>query len=218
MRKLSAIALLLFSVSAMGQFTGQIDFDLEGLSPNTEQLEVSHWSMHVGENNLVMEVHNIDENGDNLVFVPNSNNGDLYLYSTAEKTEIYFTSKAGQRSATSSLVGRGFRMTKTGNTQSIGGVSCDVWDVVNEDLEGQFCIAASIEVDVTPYLDMYVDNVFMRSMQTNGIQGFPLYWEVFDRYDGSVYRKGVVTSITQEVNSKKLSLPGHLKPIESIME
>ena len=218
MRKFCAITLLFFSVSAMGQFTGQIDFDLEGLSPNTEQLEVSHWSMHVGEKNLVMEVHDVDDNGDDLVFVPHAKSGDLYLYSTAEKTEMYFTSKAGQRSATSTLVGRGFRMTKTGSTQSIGGVSCDVWDVVNEHLEGQFCIAASIEVDFKPYLDMYVDNVFMRSMQSNGIQGFPLFWEVFDRYDGSIYRKGIVTSISQEVDYKKLSLPGHLKPIESIME
>ena len=80
-------------------------------------------------------------------------------------------------------------MTKTSSTDNIQGIACDVWAVVNENLEGKFCIASSIGVDFAPYMDMFVDNV-MRSLEVNGVKGFPMYWEVVDRYDGTMYRKG----------------------------
>ena len=218
MRTVFTSCFLLIAGSILAQFTGQIEFDLEGVSPNTGQLESSHWSMHVGSKNLVMELHNADESGGSLIFVPNTSNGDLNLYSTANGTEVYFTSKAGQRSATSSLVDRGFRMTKTSETDNIQGIACDVWAVVNENLEGKFCIASSIKIDFAPYMDMFVDNVFMRSMEVNDVQGFPMTWEVVDRYDGSMYRKGTVTMISDESKHDLLVLPSHLKSIETMME
>lgn len=218
MRTVFTLCLLLTAGSILAQFTGQVEFDLEGINPNTNELESSHWSMHVGEKNLTMELHNADESGGSLIFVPNTGNGDLHLYSTADGTEVFFTSKGGQRSATSSLMDRGFRMTKTSATDYVQGIACDVWSVVNENLEGEFCIAPSIEIDYAPYIDMYVDNVFMRSMEAHGIQGFPMSWEVVDRYDGSIYRKGNVTAISDEVKQDLLVLPSHLKSIETMME
>ena len=218
MRTVFTSCFLFIAGSILAQFTGQIDFDLEGISPNSGELESSHWSMHVGSKNVVMELHNADENGEGLVFVPNTGNGDLHLYSTAAGTEVYFTSKAGQRSATSSMMNRGFRMTKTGVMDNVLGIPCNVWAVVNENLEGEFCIASDIAMDYAPYIDMYIDNVFMRSMESNGIQGFPMSWEVVDRYDGSIYRKGSVTMVSEEVNQDLLVLPAHLKSIETMME
>ena len=218
MRTVFTSCLLLIAGSIIAQFTGQIDFDLEGISPNTGELESSHWSMHVGSNNLVMELHNADESGGSLIFVPNTGNGNLNLYSAAKETEVYFTSKGGQRSATSSLMDRGFRMTKTSATDNVQGIACDVWTVVNDNLEGKFCIAPSIVIDYAPYIDMYIDNVFMRSMEVNDIKGFPIYWEVVDRYDGSIYRKGSLTMFSDVVKQDILVLPSHLKSIETMME
>ena len=218
MRTVFTICLLLTAGSMLAQFTGQIEFDLEGISPNTGELESSIWSMHVGSENLTMELHNADGRGGSLVFVPNTGNGDLNLYSTANGTEVFFTSKGGQRSATSSLMNRGFRMTKTRATNNVQGIACELWTVVNENLEGEFCIASSIDIDFTPYIDMFVDNVFMHSMDVNDIAGFPLYWEVIDRYDGSIYRKGSVTMISDEVKQDLLVLPSDLKSIETMME
>ena len=43
-------------------------------------------------------------------------------------------------------------------------------------------------------------------------------WEVVDRYDGSIYRKGSVTMVSEEVNQDLLVLPAHLKSIETMME
>ena len=218
MRTVFTICLLLAAGSILAQYTGQIEFDLEGVNPKTNELESSHWSMHVGQKNLTMELHNADESGGNLIFVPNIGNGDLHLYSTAEGTEVFFTSKGGQRSATSSLMDRGFRMTKTSATDNVQGIACDVWSVVNENLEGEFCIAPSIDVDFAPYIDMYIDNVFMRSMEANDVVGFPMSWEVVDRYDGSIYRKGTVTALSDEAKHDLLVLPSHLKSIETMME
>tara|TARA_Y100000385_G_C13051480_1_gene619970 strand:+ start:210 stop:866 length:657 start_codon:yes stop_codon:yes gene_type:complete len=218
MRTVFTSCFLFIAGSILAQFTGQIEFDLEGVSPSTGESESSHWSMHVGPNNLTMELHNADEGGGSLIFVPNTGNGDLNLYSTANGTEVFFTSKGGQRSATSSLMDRGFRMTKTGETDDVIGITCDVWAVVNENLEGEFCIAPSINIDFAPYIDMFVDNVFMRSMEGNDVKGFPMYWEVLDRYDGSIYRKGGVTMISDEAKQDFLVLPSHLKSIETMME
>jgi hypothetical protein len=218
MRTVFTICLLLAAGSILAQFTGQIEFDLEGINPKTNELESSHWSMHVGQKNLTMELHNADESGGSLIFVPNTGNGDLHLYSTAEGTEVFFTSKGGQRSATSSLMDRGFRMTKTSATDNVQGIACDVWSVVNENLEGEFCIAPAIDIDFVPYIDMYIDNVFMRSMEANDVVGFPMSWEVVDRYDGSIYRKGTVTALSDEAKHDLLVLPSHLKSIETMME
>ena len=85
MRTVFTSCFLLIAGSILAQFTGQIEFDLEGVSPNTGQLESSHWSMHVGSKNLVMELHNADESGGSLIFVPNTRNGDLNL--TVQQTE-----------------------------------------------------------------------------------------------------------------------------------
>ena len=85
MRTVFTSCFLLIAGSILAQFTGQIEFDLEGVSPNTGQLESSHWSMHVGSKNLVMELHNADEIGGSLIFVPNTQWG-LNLYSTANGT------------------------------------------------------------------------------------------------------------------------------------
>ena len=83
MRTVFTICLLLAAGSILAQFTGQIEFDLEGINPKTNELESSHWSMHVGQKNLTMELHNADESGGSLIFVPNTGDGDLHLYSTA---------------------------------------------------------------------------------------------------------------------------------------